>query len=176
MELANMFLIDRRKKMVRKIAIIIPVFFLCLGLNSCKSPFEPEPINVYRSNVEVIYTSIEANDPHVQDGVTLFYYLYNPATWDSTDGFYNMGSIKMDKIGENTYRCYLPTVFIQTTDKWFCHSITIRHSYKTQGGFDDEKVDLQEAYIQGAYEQETEYKIYGIDFMDIHIHFKMSNN
>lgn len=168
-----MFLIDRRKKMVRKIAIIIPVFFLCLGLNSCKSLFEPRPDYEYRFQVEVIYTTVDVD--HANDSVSLRYMLYDPAkTFDMPDGFYRTGTIRMDKIGENKYRCILPSVFIQPPGNYDCHRIDIHHT--TQSEMQDERVDLQEVYIQGAYEQETREAFAGIDFFWICIGFKMSNN
>ena len=52
-----MSLPERRNKMYRKIAFIIPMLFFCLGLDNCKSPEEPEepePNYEYRYNVEVI--------------------------------------------------------------------------------------------------------------------------
>lgn len=67
--------------MYRKIAILIPKFFLCLGLDNCKSPeaSEPEPIYEYRYNVKVIYTRVAVDPMESPDYKYLSYHLYDPA-------------------------------------------------------------------------------------------------
>ena len=58
------------------------MFFLCLGLDNCKSPEEPEvpePTYEYRYNVEVIYTRTTVDYPTHQDWVQMYFYLYDPA-------------------------------------------------------------------------------------------------
>lgn len=78
MILANMFLLDRKNKMFRKIAIIIPMFLFCLGLDNCKSPEGPKS-HLYRYNIEVIYSDVVGDFPNPQDSVELFYELIDPA-------------------------------------------------------------------------------------------------
>lgn len=97
--------------MVRKIAVIIPIFFFCLGLDSCKSPEEPKPNYEYRYNVEVIYTRTNTDYSTNSDDVRLIYFLLNvelPGYDTSDDGFK-----EMQKIGAGRFRCYLDKVYIQ---------------------------------------------------------------
>jgi hypothetical protein len=115
-----MFLVDRRKKMVRKIAILLPMFFLCLGLDNCKSPEGQSMLKhiyeyQYRYNVAVIYKRGEGDYQKTRDyDVLLTYWLYDPAKTKPPNYWPDYGTIEMNKIGENEYRCYLPKVFIQT--------------------------------------------------------------
>jgi hypothetical protein len=151
-------------------AILIPMFFLCLGLDNCKSPEEPEPIDEYRYNVEVIYTRGAGDYQKAQDYVRLHYYLYDPAIRDWPNYWTDLGTIKMYKIGENKYRCYLHKVFIQTPRKYKNHRVIV-DDWITNGGMKGESVD-----IQGAYAQEIE-KIDELgNAIWIWVKFKMSKN
>lgn len=129
--------------MIRKIAILMPMFFLCLTLDNCKSPEAPKELGYeYRYNVEVIYTRIAVKNPNMQENVTLNYHLNDPSYAD-TGGWLNM-----DKIETNKYRCYLPRVFIQTVEHPEKHRVTLDD---WRGGvfFNGENI-----HIQGAYDQE----------------------
>lgn len=161
--------------MFGKIAILLPMFFLFLGLNKCKNPEEPEkplgplPIYEYRYNVEVIYTRGAGDYQKEQDRVLLHYYLYDPLRTEPPSYWTDLGTIGMNKIGENKYRCYLHKVFIQTPllslDK---HRITVSDFIKN-GGMKGESVD-----IQGAYEQEIVSRYVLYDAIKICAEFKMS--
>lgn len=96
--------------MLRKIAILRSMFFLWLGVYSCKSPEapkEPEPNYEYRYNVEVIYSPTTS-----QSRATITYVLYDPGKDGSDKG--EIGGMEMNKIGKDRFRCYLDKVFIQT--------------------------------------------------------------
>ena len=98
--------------MYRKIAFLIPMFFLFLGLHNCKSPEEPESKYEYRYNVEVIYTRTNADYPNRSDEVRLWYNLLNfelPGYNTS-----EVGVKEMNKIGKDRFRCYLDKVYIQS--------------------------------------------------------------
>lgn len=170
-----MFLLDRRNKMVRKIAILISMFLLCLGLDNCKSPVapeEPEPIYEYeyeyRYNIRVVFT--HATEQISQDFQMLYCYLYDPALWVSPDWQkYDQVYIKMDTIGKNEYRCYLPKVFIQTPAHPTRHYVVI--------WFDKNKDTIMPTIdnidVQGAYDQEVEITDW-TSFYKFRLYFKMS--
>lgn len=168
MILANIFLVDRRNKTFRKIAIIIPMFILCLGLDNCKNPEEPErpePIYEYRYNVEVIYTRITIDYPDNQDLVYFHYFLKDPAYISEFVDY--TGMIEMDKIGENMYSCYLPKVFVQTPPYPDKHMVYV--SDEKKGGLHR----AENISIQGAYEQEIRELDWGT-FVYTFLYFKMS--
>ena len=139
-----MFLMDRKNKMFRKIAIIVPIFFFCLGLDNCKSPVAPEelgPSLEYKYNVEVIYSDVaegESDSP-----LYLYYGIYD--IW----GAFNSGQIRMTKIGEKKARCYLPKVIIHTEEDNIKHSVSVVDPNKQPLCDRGENID-----VQGAYELE----------------------
>jgi len=142
--------------MFRKIAIIVPMFFFCLGLNNCKSPQEPEPIYEYRYNVEVIYSDVaegESDSP-----LYLYYGLYD--IW----GAFNSGQIRMTKIGEKKARCYLPKVIIITEEANYKHKVSVVDPNKQPLCDRGENID-----VQGAYELEISTQHYCSELL-----FKMS--
>jgi hypothetical protein len=106
--------------MARRIAVIIPLFFLCLGLDNCKSPEEPEkpePTTYeYRYNIKVIYTPATVDYPERPDLVQLRYILFDPAIKPPNLRRYDGGVINMEKVGENKYRCYLHKAFVPSLD------------------------------------------------------------
>ncbi len=139
--------------MYRKIAILISMFFLCLGLN-CRSPEAPEepPLCEYRYNVKVIYTRGEVDYPgKIGDPIRLTYYLYDPTlsgTWS------DYGFADMEEIGKDKFRCYL--------DKVLIHTDSLEEHY---GYYEKHKVFVTDAQvhcwtgknieIQGAYDLEV---------------------
>jgi hypothetical protein len=126
--------------MVRKIAIIIPMFFLCLGLNNCKSPEGPEEPNPnYRYNVEVIYSDVAEGE---SDFPLFLYYGLHDA-W----GAFNSGYIEMTKIGENKARCYLSKVRI--IPDGLKHWVSVVDPNKEPWWHRGENI-----YVQGAYDLE----------------------
>lgn len=163
-----MFLEDKSNKMFRKIAFLIPIFLLCLGIEYCKSPEdpeEPEPNYEYRYNVEVIYNRIaEGSGPEY---VVLDYLLNDPA---ESDKIYSVqGNIRMDKIGKLKYRGYLPKVFIQTgrtVIEGQRHRVSVKE-------FTEIDVESSSIDIQGAYDLEI---IKPEDYLNIAIwvYFRMS--
>ena len=161
--------------MIRKIAIIIPMFFFCLGLDNCKSPVapeEPEPNYEYRYNVEVIYKPTTVDYPESQDYVGLNCYLYDPALMvPPNPRFHDFSFFDMEKIGENKYRCYLSKVFIQTMAHSQKHYVLIG----TDTRRDPRTPTAENIDIQGAYDQEV--KIYDFDyFVNSRFYFKMSRD
>ncbi len=159
--------------MFRKIAIIIPMFFFCLGLDNCKSPVapeepEPEPNYEYRYNVKVVYThATEQGNPDLQ---TLYCYLYDPAIPGSADSQkYDINYIYMDKIGENKYRYYLPKVFIQTTAHPTRHYVVIWFDKNE----DTIMPTVENIDVQGAYAQEVNISDWA-SFYKFRLYFKMS--
>ncbi len=154
-----MFLMDRKNKMFRKIAIIVPIFFFCLGLDNCKSPVAPEkPPSYYwyRYNVEVIYSDVaegESDSP-----LYLYYGLFD--TW----GAFNYGHIEMTKIGEKKARCYLPKVLLITEEANYKHSVSVVDPNKQPLCDRGENID-----VQGAYELEISTQHYCSELL-----FKMS--
>jgi len=152
--------------MSRNIAILLHVFFLCLGLDNCKSPEAPEK-HMYRYNVEVIYTRAAGNYKHSPDKGQLHYYLYDPAITGRQSWHLDFGTIDMNKIGENKYRCYLHKVFIQTPRKAEKHRVIVV-DFITNSGM---KVD-----IQGAFEQEIIRREVLSNAVRIWVDFKMSKN
>lgn len=130
---------DRRNKMFRKIAILIPIFFLCLGLDNCKSPEGPESPIKYRYNVKVIYSDVAEGESDFP--LYLYYGLHD--LW----GAFNSGYIIMTKIGENKARCYLPEVLINTGSSK--HLISVVDPNKQPWCHRGENID-----VEGAYDQE----------------------
>ena len=163
-----MFLMDRRNKMFRKIAIIITMCFFCLGLDNCKSPEAPEPIYEYRYNVEVIYTRAAGNYTQAQDKVRLHYYLHDPAITEGQYWHLDFATIDMNKIGENKYRNYLHKVFIHTPRESKKHRVIV-DDFITNSGMKGESVD-----IQGAFEQEIIERHVSLNAVRIMVDFKMS--
>ncbi len=140
-----MFLMDRRNKMFRKIAIIIAMFFLCLGLDNCGGIKVREDFFEHRYNVEVIYTNVAEGGSNV----TLYYVLYDPTAsgWGKVPG-----SIIMNKIEGNKARCYLPKVFIQHENGWDDkHTVSVVDENVAFYHHTGENID-----IQGAYDLEIE--------------------
>jgi len=161
----------RGSKIFRKIAIIIPMFFFCLGLDNCKSPVapeEPEPNYEYRYNVEVIYTRVAVDYPQFQDYVGLHYNLRDPAIKDSHSWETDQGVMEMNKIGENKFRCYFSKVFVQTPLHLDKHKVSVS-DFRRSGAI-AEKID-----IQGAYDQEITKHDFGA-FINSFLYFKMSKN
>ena len=168
-----MFLMDRRNKMFRKIAIIIPMFLFCLGLDNCVSPEgpeEPEPIYEYRYNDEVIYKHTTVYYPKRQYWVRQHCYLYDPALMvPPNPRYHDFSFFDMEKIGENKYRCYLSQVFIQTNLHSEKHYVLIGVDIRR----DPRTPTAENINIQGAYDQEV--KIYDFDtFVNSRLYFKMS--
>jgi hypothetical protein len=137
--LTNIFLIDRRSKMGRKIAIIIPVFFLCLGLYNCMSPGNPDNSKSqrYRYNVEVIYSDVAEGE----SDFPLFLYYSLEDDWGVTKSGYS----QMTKIGENKARAHIPKVRIHTSDS-FKHSVSVVDPNKEPWCHRGENIDVQGAY------------------------------
>ncbi|MFX1508301.1 MAG: hypothetical protein ACFFDC_19645 [Promethearchaeota archaeon] len=134
--------------MVRKIAILIPMFFLCLGLNNCKSPEEPEKPESYywyRYNVEVIYSDVAEGESDFP--LYLYYGLHD--LW----GSFNSGSIIMTKIGEKKARCYLPKVLCNVYNQKILHEgkhwVSVVDPNKEPWWHRGENI-----YVQGAYDLE----------------------
>jgi len=153
--------------MLKKIAIIIPMFFLCLGLDNCKSPEEPEPepIYEYRYNVEVIYTRVALDSSEVPDYVKLHYILLDPGLGDWS--WIDSGYIEMNKIEENKYRCYLPKVFVQNSGWNSKHRVIVT---------DNKEIDVKNSYIiiQGAYDYELNDYENSRGDIEKCVYFKMS--
>ena len=133
--------------MFGKIAILMPLFFLCLGLNNCGGLNVREDFFDFRYNVEVVYTNV------AEDGsnVTLYYILYDPTV---SAGSKDTGYIVMEKIEGNKARCYIPKVFIQ-------HESEIGWDTKHIASVVDKNVAFdvhtgENIEIQGAYELEIE--------------------
>ncbi|UCC41490.1 MAG: hypothetical protein JSV96_08755 [Candidatus Aminicenantes bacterium] len=159
--------------MFRKIAILIPMLFLCLGLGNCKRPIaleEPEPIYEYRYNVEVVFTRTALKYPECTDWVRLHYNLFDPVLYPWK---YDIGNLEMDKIEENKFRCYLPKVCINTP----AYSKRVhRHSVSVEDDKSDEFAVLAEHIdVQGAYDLEIKSRNFGT-FVDSTLWFKMSKN
>ena len=156
---------------MRKIAIIMPICFLCLGAFNCESPAKPEEpppiIHEYRYNIEVIYTRGTGDYTQAQDKVKLHYYLYDPSVTEGPYYFTDMGTMNMNKIGENKYRCYLHKVFIQTSSHPTRHRVII-DDWIINGGMKGESVD-----IQGAIEKENKKDVLS-NAVRIWVYFKMS--
>lgn len=131
-------------KIMRKIAFLLPVFFLCLGLDSCKSPEEPEGYFKYRYEVEVIYSGAAEGG----GDVTLYYILYDPVA--SGSGIVP-GYIKMNKFGGNKAYCYLPKVYVQHEDDLIKHKVSVVDENVAFNLHTGENIE-----IQGAYELEIE--------------------
>ena len=144
----NMFLIGLRTKILKKIVILMPVFFLYLGLENCKSPAEPErPESYYwyRYNVEVIYSDVAEGESDFP--LYLYYGLHD--LW----GSFNSGAIKMTKIGEKKARCYLPKVLCNVYKNKIIHDgkhwVSVVDPNKEPWWHRGENI-----YVQGAYDQE----------------------
>jgi len=158
--------------MFRKIAILMPMFFLCLGLDNCKSPVapeEPEPIYEYeyeyRYNIRVVFT--HATEQINQNFQMLYCYIYDPTLsgWYKYDIVY----IEMDKIGENKYSCYLPKVFIQTPAHSTRHYVVIWFDKNE----DTIMPTIDNIDVQGAYDQEVEITDWAT-FYKFRLYFRMS--
>lgn len=154
--------------MVRKIAILMPLFLLCLALDNCKNPEEPEPEPnyYYRYDVEVIYTRVsEGSGPNY---VNLHYHLYDPGLLDlDPPQISDSGSIKMSKIGKNKYGCYLPKVFVQTSSHHNRHRVNV---------IDNTEIDAKSSSIdiQGAYDLEVSCSKNSWGNWEIWVTFRMS--
>jgi hypothetical protein len=162
---------SRGNKMLYKIAVLISGCFLGLGLIGCKNPEapeEPKPNYEYRYNVEVIYTRLAVEKPESQDYVALSYDLEDPAAldWDPPQ-LRDSGTIEMNKIGENKYRCYLPKVFVQTPLHPDKHRVGV-DDWKTEFGLKGESVD-----VQGAYDLEI-WRADFTTFVHVRLKFRMS--
>ena len=170
-----MFLMDRRNKMFRKIAVIIPMFFLCLGLDNCKSPEapeEPEPNYEYRYNIEVVYTPTTVDYPERRDEVRLHCYLYDPTLMvPPNPRSHDFSSIEMEKVGENKYRCYLHKAFVHTPYNFEKHYVLIGIDMRRSG----RAVTAEYIEIQGAYDQEVKIYDFGT-FVNSRLYFRMSKN
>ncbi len=137
-----MFLKDRRNKMFRKIAFIIPIFLFCLVLDNCKSPIAPEEqSSLYRYNVEVIYSDVAKGE----SDFTLYLYYGLHDVW----GSFNSGYIKMTKIGEKKARCYLPEVLIIAEEDNSKHWVSVVDPNKQPWCHRGENI-----HVQGAYDLE----------------------
>ena len=143
--------------MIRKIAILISMFFLFLGLDNCKSPVGPEERNsLYRYNVEVVYSDVaegESNFP-------LFLYYGLNETW----GSFNSGYIKMTKIEKKKAKCYIPKVLIIAEEDNYKHWVSVVDPNKQPWCHRGENI-----YVQGAYDLEISTTLYCSC-----LHFKMS--
>lgn len=135
---------EGRNEMLRKIAFLMLMFSLFLGLNNCGGLKVREDYFEFRYNVEVVYTNV------AEDGsnVTLYYILYDPTASGSNTV---LGHIIMNKIGGNEARCYLPKVYVQHEDEFVKHRVSVA----------DENLapDFQTGkniFVQGAYELEIE--------------------
>jgi len=151
-----MFLTERRNEMFRKIAIIIAMFFFCLGLDNCKSPEEPrkpEPNYEYRYDVEVIYTRPDNAEiwPGGDDSVLLQGILYYPA---ATYPYFNEVSW-MNKTGGNTYKYLISKVYVQKPGETK-HQITVDDLLRNPSFTYAENIS-----VQGAYDLEARTMQYG---------------
>ena len=150
--------------MCRRIAIIITMFFLCLGIYTCSSPEEPEPNYEYRYNVEVIYTRTSVDYPNRSDEVRLFYSLldFEIPGFSSKDS----GVKEMNKIGKDRFRCYLDKVYIQNENHMgLKHTVYVSDSRLNDGT--GEGID-----VQGMYGAEIRYGSILVDFS--RLYFLMS--
>jgi hypothetical protein len=169
-------LIERRNKMVRKIVIFIPMFFLCLGLDNCKSPEEPEEPEYEYRNVEVIYTLTESEHtesfPDCYTHLYLEYRLQDPAYRSIEYSFenawrygVNVGSLRMTLVEENRYRCNL-RVWVQPADYLEKHRVWVEHACW-------KKISLETLEIEGAYDLEIK-EVNDALGMGPNLHFRMS--
>lgn len=126
--------------MTRKIAVIIPLFFLCLALDSCKSSESPEEpkSDLYRYNVEVIYSDVaegESNFP-----LYMYYGLHD--LW----GAFESGNSRMTKIGDKKARAYIPKVLVIEEDSSSKHWVSVVDPNKEPWCHRGENIDVQGAY------------------------------
>ena len=157
--------------MYRKIAYLLTMFFLCLGVYSCKSPEapepEPEPNYEYRYNIEVIFThAAEQRNPNWQ---TLYCYFYDPAL--GSPPRYDSESIQMERLRNNRYRCYITKAFIQTPSHPTMHYVVI--------WFDKNEDTIMPTsdniYVQGADDHEVEITDWAT-FYKFRLYFRMTKD
>jgi hypothetical protein len=139
-----MFSKVRRNKMFKKIAILMPLFFLCLGLYNCGGLNVREDYFEYRYNVEVVYSNVAEGE----SSVTLYYILYDPLR---EGGSIDPGYIIMNRIEGDKARCYLPKVFVQHEDDLNKHKVSVVDKNVAQYLKTGKNIE-----IQGAYELEIE--------------------
>jgi len=130
--------------MYKKIAILMLLFSLCLGLNNCGGLKVREDYFEFSYNVEVAYTNVAEGGSNV----TLYYILYDPTTSGSNTV---LGYIIMNKIGGNEARCYLPKVFVQHEDDFVKHKVSVVDENGEPNLHTGKNI-----YVQGAYELEIE--------------------
>ena len=124
----------------------------------------------YRYDVAVLYKRGEGDCQKTQDYVLLHYMLYDPEKTKPPNYWPDLGTIEMNKIGENKYRCYLPKVFIQTPLLSFNKHKVIIVDFIKNGGMKGESID-----IEGAYEQEIVSRDVLNGSIKIFIVFKIAN-
>ena len=130
--------------MVRKAVFLIPVFFLCLGLDNCKSSVGPEKkSSLYRYNVEVIYSDVAEGESDFP--LILYYGLVD--VW----GGFDSGNIVMTKIGEKKAKCYLSKVLITESEHWVSVVDPNKEPWCHRG---------ENIWVQGAYDSEISTSTY----------------
>jgi hypothetical protein len=123
------------------------MFFLCLVLDNCNSPEEPEkPKSKYRYNVEVIYSDVA----EAESDFPLYLYYTLSEDW----GAVSWGFIEMTKIGQKKARCYLPKVLTDDYQAWK-HEVSVIDPNKQPWCKRGENID-----VQGAYDQEISTSTY----------------
>jgi hypothetical protein len=154
---------ERRNKMIRKIVILIPVFFLFLGLDNCKSPVASgnKKSDLYRYNVEVIYSDVAEGG----SDFPLFLYYGLHELW----GAFESGNCRMSKIGEKKARAYIPKVLIVEEDSSSKHWVSVVDPNKEPFCHRGENIE-----VQGAYELEISKSTYPP--YESHLLFKMSKD
>ena len=143
--------------MAKKIAILMAVLFLCLGLENCDYLKVREDFFAFRHDVKIIFSNVAAGGRNV----TLYYVLYNPTA--SGSGVVP-GYIGMTKIGGNKARCYLRKVYVQHENDLIKHTVSVVDANVAP--------DLQTGEyitVQGAYDLEIER-----DTIGSRLNFKMS--
>ncbi|MFX0198014.1 MAG: hypothetical protein ACFFCW_17990 [Candidatus Hodarchaeota archaeon] len=130
--------------MAKKLAILMPLVFLCLGLYNCGGLKVRDDYFEYRYNVEVVYSDVEEGG----GSVTLYYILYDPL---KEVGSQDIGYLIMNRIEGNKARCYLPKVFVQHEDDLMKHIVSV-----VDENGDPRLHTGKNINIQGAYELEIE--------------------
>lgn len=159
--LKTMSVLDRRNKMIRKIVILIPMFFLFLALDNCKSPASPgePPIQYqhqFRDTVEFTYkrdsTKIIVTD-HEHIPVPIRYILidssgntYGPGEeYSSTYGL-RIGDVWMEKIGKYKFRFYFKHVRIIEEVEDIDHVIILWDEAISPHPIDEKDITLEGAH------------------------------
>jgi len=143
--------------MANKIAILMAMLFLCLGLENCDCLKVREDFFAFRQDVEIIFSNVAAGGCNV----TLYYVLYDPTA--SGSGVVP-GYIVMTKIAGNRARCYLRKVYVQHENDLIKHTVSVVDANVAP--------DLQTGEyitVQGAYDLEIER-----DTIGSRLNFKMS--